>query len=59
MVAGAVTAALKQKGASYSEKTGPTFYTPARQGWGRVARELHYTMAQVGDLAFKYENVKR
>ena len=36
MVAGAVTAALKQKNPSYSDKTGPTFYTPARLGWGRV-----------------------
>ena len=50
MVAGAVTAALKQKNPSYSEKTGPTFYTPARLGWGRVARELHLVMAQVNIL---------
>ena len=47
MVAGAVQAALKKKGRTFSDKTGPTFYTPARFGWGKVAMELHPEMAQV------------
>ena len=47
MVAGAVGAALKKKGTKSHGKSGPTFYTPARHGWGQVARELHPDMAQV------------
>ena len=47
MVAGAVAASLKKKGAKIHDKSGPTFYTPARHGWGHVARELHPDLAQV------------
>jgi hypothetical protein len=47
MVAGAVQAALKKKGKTFSDKSGPTFYTPARFGWGKVAMQLHPEMAQV------------
>ena len=47
MPAGAVAAALKKKAPRPLDKTKPSFYTPARYGWGQVARELHPAMAQV------------
>ena len=47
MPAGAIAASLKKKAPRPLDKTEPTFYTPARYGWGQVARELHPDMAQV------------
>ena len=48
MVAGAIAAALKKKKLKApEEKTDGTFYTPARYGWGQVARDLHPQLARV------------
>ena len=47
MPAGAVAAALKKRSIKTQDKSGPAFYTPARFGWGQVARELHPELAQV------------
>ena len=48
-MAGVVAAALKKKRSQQpqDEKTGHTFHTPARTGWGQVAIQLHPNLAQV------------
>ena len=47
-MAGAIAASLKKKNVTRPEKTVNTFYTPARYGWGQLARELHPEQARVG-----------
>ena len=49
MVAGAIANAVKNKKKKSQEKTKdkPSFSTPARFGWGKVARELHPRQTKV------------
>ena len=46
-MAGAIAASLKKKNVTRRDKAENTFYTPARYGWGPLARELHPELARV------------
>ena len=58
-MAGAIAASLKKKNVTRPEKTVNTFYTPARYGWGDVARGLHPELARVGQTTFNVEKSKK
>ena len=53
-MAGVIAASLKKKSVRRPDEKIP-FYTPARYGWGHVARELHPQLARVGQTTFNVE----
>ena len=44
---GAIAASIKKNAAQKQRKSEFAFYTPARYGWGQIARSVHPRMAQV------------